>query len=763
MPKLDFTYPRLKADRRVDVVDGDKVFLTAEGRHFIVHGQPAVAILPYLDGNHTLAEIAEAVSDRLPITTVLGALARYADFGHLVEGPAEQDPTTAWWDHLGVGAQHAAQRLRERTPTLLAIGEDAQQFAITELAQQLPGARVATTVAELSELGSGDLAVVVADDYLNPALEECNRVLLAAGTPWMLARVTGFQLWLGPLLSPGESGCWACLAQRLAANRQVERFVQTANGGDWTDPGVATMLPATLRAATGLTAAETQRILVQGDSPTVAGTLVTIDLTTLEAQRHTLVRQPQCPACGDPDRYGTPIRIELRSQIKRYGEDGGHRVQSPAETVAALEQHVSPLIGAITGLHRLTDPDDEVSHAYAAGHNFAMLTTSTYLLRRNLRGLSGGKGRTDAQARASAMCEAIERYSGLWRGDEPRRRASLAALGDDAIPPEALLEFSDWQYENRIAWNHRQQSGLHMVPERLDREREIDWTQVWSLTHDRPRLVPSAYCYFGHPDLTAGPFCYCDANGNAAGNTLEEAILQGLLELVERDSVAIWWYNRLRLPRVDLDSLEDPYTRTLERYYDGMERSLWVLDITTDLRIPAFAAVSHRKDRPVQDILLGFGAHVEPRLGVMRALTECNQFLPAVVKRDPTGATIYEFDDPEAQQWWREATLDSEPYVVPAAGASVTDVRTMLNHSSSDIAAEIHVCVERLAEAGIEVLVLDQSRPDLDIKVAKVIAPGLRHFWRRLGPGRLYEAPVKLGHASCAIPEWELNPRSVFF
>ncbi len=763
MPKLDFTHPRLKADRRVDVVDGDKVFLTSEGRHFIVHGQPAVAVLPYLDGRHTLAEIAEAVADRFPITTVLGAVGRYADFGHLVEGPADGDPATAWWDHLDAGAQHATERLRSRVPVLLAIGDDAQQLAIQELAAQLPEARVLASPAELTQLGAQDLAVVLTDDYLNPALQECNRILLSNGTPWLLARVTGFQLWLGPLLTPRQSGCWACLAQRLAANRQVERFVQSANGAGWSDPGVATMLPATLRAATGLTAAETQRILVQDGSPTVDGTLVTIDLTTLESQRHTLVRQPQCPACGEPDSHGRPGPIELSPQQARFGEDGGHRVRNPSETVARLERHVSPLIGAITGLHRLTEPGDEVSHAYAAGHNFAMLTTSTYLLRRNLRGLSGGKGRTDAQARASAMCEAIERYSGLWRGDEPRRRGALATLGEEAIAPEALLEFSAWQYDNREAWNHRQRSGLHMVPERLDREREIDWTQVWSLTHQRPRLVPSAYCYFGHPDLADGPFCYCDANGNAAGNTLEEAILQGLLELIERDSVAIWWYNRSRLPRVDLDSLEDPYTRTLERYYREMDRSLWVLDITTDLGIPAFAAVSHRQDRPVQDIVLGFGAHVEPRLGVMRALTECNQFLPAVVKRDSDGATLYDFDDPEAQQWWREATLDSEPYVVPAASAPPTDVRRMADASGSDIAEEIRACVQRLAHAGIEVLVLDQSRPDLEIKVAKVIAPGLRHFWRRLGPGRLYEVPVALGRAERPTPEWELNPRSVFF
>jgi ribosomal protein S12 methylthiotransferase accessory factor len=76
---------------------------------------------------------------------------------------------------------------------------------------------------------------------------------------------------------------------------------------------------------------------------------------------------------------------------------------------------------------------------------------------------------------------------------------------------------------------------------------------------------------------------------------------------------------------------------------------------------------------------------------------------------------------------------------------------------------EITACVDVMANAGLEVFVLDQSRPDLDIKVAKVVVPGLRHFWRRLGAGRLYEAPLAMGHFDQMLVEEQLNPKSVFF
>ena len=83
--------------------------------------------------------------------------------------------------------------------------------------------------------------------------------------------------------------------------------------------------------------------------------------------------------------------------------------------------------------------------------------------------------------------------------------------------------------------------------------------------------------------------------------------------------------------------------------------------------------------------------------------------------------------------------------------------------TSDDISEEIRLCVEVLRSRGLEVFVLDQSRPDLDVKVAKVIVPNLRHFWRRLGKGRLYNVPVELGLLRDAVDEAALNPRSIFF
>jgi ribosomal protein S12 methylthiotransferase accessory factor len=391
-----------------------------------------------------------------------------------------------------------------------------------------------------------------------------------------------------------------------------------------------------------------------------------------------------------------------------------------------------------------------------------MVNDNIDLLRRNLRGQSGGKGRSEIQAKVSAVCEAIERYTGVWRGDEPVVRAAAATLDDTALAPAELMLFSERQLANRDEWNADPSHRLHLVPEPFQTDRPIDWSRAWSLTHDAERLLPAGYAWYGHPDLAEHFYCVTDSNGNASGNTLEEAILQGFCELVERDAVALWWYNRARRPSFDLDDLDDPYVATLRDFYATMDRKLWVLDLTSDLGVPTFAAVSSR-EHPVQDVMVGFGAHLDPRIAAIRALTEVNQFLPFVDQRDADGNTIYRTDDLETLDWCRTATLETEPWLVGDPAQPASTLASYQPLAGDDLAGHVEDCVARAGTRGLEVIVLDQSRPDLDLSVAKVIVPGMRHFWRRLGPGRLYDVPVQLGWFDRPRTEDELNDRNVFF
>src|SRR3954452_19984939 len=124
----------------------------------------------------------------------------------------------------------------------------------------------------------------------------------------------------------------------------------------------------------------------------------------------------------------------------------------------------------------------------------------------------------------------------------------------------------------------------------------------------------------------------------------------------------MWWYNRTRHAAVDLGAFADPWTCEMLEIYAGLRREVWVLDVTADLGIPTMVALSRRVDKPIEDVVFGFGAHFDPRVALRRALNEMNQFLPSVYGARPDG-TGYGTSDPEAMRWWHQATVAEHSYL----------------------------------------------------------------------------------------------------
>jgi ribosomal protein S12 methylthiotransferase accessory factor len=441
-----------------------------------------------------------------------------------------------------------------------------------------------------------------------------------------------------------------------------------------------------------------------------------------------------------------------------FTSDGGHRVVTPQETLERLGHHVSPITGIVNELIRITDKDDPLQHVYVSGANLALRNYSYRNLRRTLRSKSCGKGLTDEQARASAIGEAIERYSGTFRGDEPRISATYRALGDRAVDPRSVMQFSDRQYAERDAWNARESTFNH-VPLPFDEDALMEWSPVWSMTSRRLKYLPTGYCYYSYPVGFGEHFAVPDSNGAAAGNSPEEAMLQGFLELVERDSVALWWYPRVGRPAVDLESFEMPYPLELRTYHRSIGRELWVLNLTADLGIPAFIALSRRLGSEREEIIFAPAAHLDPRIALLRALTELNQMLPAVLDVDEDGE--YRYDDAECVRWWKTATVANQQYLLPN-GESPTTCDGFPTMWASDIGDDLRRCQSMVENLGYEMLVHDQTRPDAGLAVLKVIVPGLRHFWARFAPGRLYDVPPRLGWIDEPQTEDDLNPVSIF-
>jgi oxazoline/thiazoline synthase len=742
--------PKFKARFHVESIERESVFLLSERDSVLLNNRLYELLTPLLDGHHTVDEILDRLEGKASAIEVYYTLMWMEHKGYIVESDNPlPSPLAVFCDTLNVDSRDAQRQLLATQVAVKAFGS----IGTSQFTSALESLQI-----QVSD--KGNIAIVLTDDYLCEELEAFNQQSLQSKRPWMLVKPVGTTIWIGPIVYPGKTGCWTCLAQRLRDNKPVEGFIQRRKGISTAFPIPLDSLSSTLQTALGMAATEVFKWIVRGENKRVEGILVSHDTLYLETQNHILVKRPQCSSCGElvNGLNGKPLPLILGSRKKIFTTDGGHRCLTPEETLNKYQHHISPITGVVRELRKIFIESQGLTHTYLARHHFATMFDDLDALRKNIGGRSAGKGKTDSQAKASGFCEAIERYSGVFQGYEIRQKGSYRQLGDKAIHPNACMNFSSAQYENRYDWNTSQAGWFQKVPEPFDEDREIEWTPVWSLTHQGFKYLPIAYCYYGYPKPEK-PDCWADSNGCAAGNTMEEAILQGFMELVERDSVALWWYNRVQRPQVDLESFDEPYFQALKNYYHSLNRELWVLDITSDLNIPVFAAMTRRTDRQVEDIVLGYGAHFDPKIAIQRALTEVNQILPSVLSANADGSTRYNLSaDPLAVDWWKTATLENQPYLVPDESLASKVSTDYPQVWSDDLLDDVVICKQIVEKHGMELLVLDQTRPDIGLKVVKVIVPGMRHFWKRLGSGRLYEVPVQLGWLKQPLEENQLNP-----
>jgi bacteriocin biosynthesis cyclodehydratase domain-containing protein len=745
------------------VVPGEGVFLFSDQGVTTLHGGNVEALTQLLDGSRTIPEVLDAATSHMPLAHAQQALTELAEAGLVdVRTPAASHES-AFWDRAGLNNENAANLLRTSTVELVAIGR--VDLAPVRRACLDAGLRVADENEQAETAAPVDLCIVICDDYLNPELAIQGTRNRARSIPWLVTKPAGPQVWVGPFMRADDGACWSCLSYLLWGNRRAEALVQ-ASLGMAGQPALRsrTSLPALTAVGANMVALEAVKWLAghRAQNQHQIWTLCGLDLSS---STHEVRRRPECAYCGDPnlisERGWQPVRLQSRPVTDITG--GGYRALSAEQVMKRFGHLVDPVTGVVSRIRR-DDRGPAFFNSYRADGNAAAGASELAALRGGLRCENGGKGVTPLLGEVSALCESLERHSGHFRGDEARLRASSSALGGRAIDPASCQLFDPRQYQERRPWNTAH-APFQRVCEPFDNDAERDWSPVWSMTHQEHRLLPTAMLYYG---VRGDGAVRADSNGCAAGASLEDAVLQGALELIERDAVSLWWYNRTSQPAVSLEAFGDDWTAQVVAGYAELNRQIWVLDVTADLAVPTMVAVSRRTDKPAEDIIFGFGAHLDPRVALRRALTEINQMMPSLVEvgdrldEEITGENEYRCGDPDAVSWWRTATIENQPYLLPDPDEPA---RTPADYEvvvSADLLQDVQLVQRRIEACGLEMLVLDQTRADIGLPVVKVLVPGLRSLWARFAPGRLFDVPVMLGRRAVPIAYEDLNPIPMF-
>lgn len=340
-----------------------------------------------------------------------------------------------------------------------------------------------------------------------------------------------------------------------------------------------------------------------------------------------------------------------------------------------------------------------------------------------LNTVTSGKGVTPLAARVSAMMEAIERTWCEPPFAEPPRRASYSELRQAQVPvldPRRLIlrRGHTWTEDASLAW----------------------WP-VRELLSDTEVLVPALSLFTPYP-AEYGMFS-SNTIGLASGNNPQEALLHGLLEVVEQDCTAFGETLR-RGSKIRLASLYDGPAELVERF-QRVGVNVQVFGYTNEIGVPTVFATTD--DTRAEDGLLingGAGCHPDPFVAVTRALTEAAQSRLAVI----SGAR----EDLDGQAYRRHASYDAmrEMLRTWSAGRPEVDLGNLPNKTTGTMEGDLDRVLAGLQQAGLSLILAAELAPEyLPFSVTKVIVPGIENYHNdpaRLGT-RLHREMVRAGMA----------------
>ena len=312
-----------------------------------------------------------------------------------------------------------------------------------------------------------------------------------------------------------------------------------------------------------------------------------------------------------------------------------------------------------------------------------------------------GKGATPDQAEASAVMELAERFSFFSFLKNPdnffiEKYSNLK----NAIPFEMIAQ------------------SVHDDSEDLDNARKVfenvplKWTKAFNLTRNQEVLIPFNWFY------TINEF-----NGPSAGNCNEEALSQGICEIVERHVSSIISQNRLEVPAIREYSATDPMVKEMLRKYKKAGIRIFISDFSLDMGIPSVGVLAYDPTTfPTRsEIVWTAGTTPNPEKALSRALTEVAQ-----LAGDFDTSSKYVASGLPKFTYIEEAEFISKP------GKQI-NIKALPDLSDENIKVEVQNCIAALAEKDMEVVVVNTRHPLLGIPAFYTIIPGAHFRERSLG------------------------------
>lgn len=384
-------------------------------------------------------------------------------------------------------------------------------------------------------------------------------------------------------------------------------------------------------------------------------------------------------------------RIQLHDAVKGYTYDQD-KIKAPEETVADFKEKAAKIKLDILSQTRRIDNgrlDIPIYFSECGADAKKVIGTDRQM----------GKGGTPAQAEASAVMELAERFSFFsYVKDENNFFFSTPKeLGDKSFPFDQIMKSV-----------HDNESDALKVKPVFD-SLPLQWTHGYNITTKEEVLIPFNWFYMIN-----------EFNGPSAGNCIEEALSQGICELVERHTSALVSHEMLDIPGIDLDSFDDPLVLKMLEKYKKQGIKVYASDFSLDIGVPTVGVMAWDPNTfpDMSEIVWTAGTSPDPQKAMSRALTETAQLAGGF----NSGSNYVASGLPKFTTIEQAAFIIRPPKTIP--------IQDLPDLSDNNIKIEVENLINTLEERGFHIMVINTRHKDLEIPAFYCILPGA-HFRER--------------------------------
>jgi ribosomal protein S12 methylthiotransferase accessory factor len=383
--------------------------------------------------------------------------------------------------------------------------------------------------------------------------------------------------------------------------------------------------------------------------------------------------------------------IILNDAPKNYTFDQD-KIMSPSDTVKRFREKAAALdIDILSQTRRIDNGRLDIPVFFSECGADARRVTGT--------NKQMGKGGTPDQSEASAVMELVERFSFFSFAEDEKNfiHATPEALGEGALD-YALITQSV----------HDDEADALKVKPIFD-QLPLQWTKGYDLTDKKEVNIPFNWFYMIN-----------EFNGPSAGNCTEEALTQGICELVERHACSRVSREKLKVPGIRLDSFKDPLVRELLAKYDAQGIEVYASDLSLDTGIPTVAVLAWDPSTfpESSEIVWTAGTAPSPEKAMSRALTEVAQLAGDF----NTGSNYVASGLPKFSD------IKTAEYITHPE--TMVDAAELPDLSADNMKVEVESLIRILAEKGFHLLSICTTHEGLDIPAYYTIMPGA-HFRER--------------------------------